>query len=621
MKKATLWVIELLIACLLLPLAAAEPLESTPPMGNPFGAAATDAPAPEEPSASATVSAFEALIDVTAAPETGAEWLQEDAGEAASPLADEPAATDGEALPLDAGLPEEGSEAAGVPEAQKGLEIYFFDLGRVDAILIRCDGVTSMLDVGFKKDAAPALKYLKSLGVEKLDSYIGSHAHLDHVGGAVDLIDALRPDVIYAPSRQTRTAIKYEGDHRQRDLIDNYNFVKLEDGDTFRIGGATAKCLGPIRLKSCLRTSQKENENSLVFKLTYGERTFLFTGDATDSVLRAVEKRYPGELKSDVFKNPHHNGSHEADVIRLIKPAVTVFCTSNDEPPARDYRRQLKDLGSKLYITGSRNDGTILITSDGVSLDVRCGYPASDLRLDPVGTLLPGMKGRLSVRVETAYKGNPERWLRWESADAQVAAVTDEGVLTAVGQGETTVTVTALNGVSDSIQVRVSDVGIAVDRAFLSLRPGDREKLKVRVKGGNTEGLTGEWLSEDLNVAIVNDRGEVSAVAPGETRVIARLSNGAEAACRVVVEEIPVKSVSINRSRITLKPDEKAQLTATVSPKDATHQILEWASSDENVAAVDIYGNVTAIAPGTAKIGVRAPNGKYDLCTVTVEAP
>ena len=645
MKKTTLWVIELLIICLLLPLmGVAEPTENAAANGDPSGteASAASVPAFGEPSeAPAQASAFEALINPTAAPESdggedspfASEPAEIDDGDSPfateptesdeedSPFATEPAESDEEDSPSATALPEAGSVAAGVPEAQKGLEIYFLDLGRVDAILIRCDGVTSMLDVGFKKDAAPALKYLKALGVEKLDSYIGSHAHLDHVGGAVDIIDALKPDVIYAPSRQTRTAIRYEGDHRQRDMIDNYKFVKLDDGDTFQIGGATAKCLGPIRLKSCIRTSQKENENSLIFKLTYGSRTFLFTGDTTDTVLRGVEKKYPGELKSDVFKNPHHNGSHDADVLKLVRPAITVFCTSNEEPPAKAYRRELKDLGSKLYITGSRNDGTILITSDGESLDVRCGYPVSGLRLDPVGTLLPGMKGGLNARADSAYKGGLERWLRWESSDTQVAAVTEEGVLTAVGQGVATITATALNGVSDSLEVRVSDVGIAVDRAFLSLLPGEKETLKVRVKGENTEGLTGEWLSEDLNVAIVNDRGEVSAVAPGETRVVARLSNGAEAACRVVVVEIPVKSVKLNKSRITLAPEEKVQLTASVSPKDATHQILEWASSDENVAAVDIYGNVTAVAPGTAKIGVRAPNGKYDLCTVTVKAP
>ena len=68
-----------------------------------------------------------------------------------------------------------------------------------------------------------------------------------------------------------------------------------------------------------------------------------------------------------------------------------------------------------------------------------------------------------------------------------------------------------------------------------------------------------------------------------------------------------------------LKVGEKFTLEVRISPSSATDKRLEWASSDETVATVDGYGNVTAVGPGSAKIGVRAASGVYDLCRVKVE--
>ena len=54
----------------------------------------------------------------------------------------------------------------------------------------------------------------------------------------------------------------------------------------------------------------------------------------------------------------------------------------------------------------------------------------------------------------------------------------------------------------------------------------------------------------------------------------------------------------------------------SISPEDYQ---LEWKSSDESILTVDPLGNVTAVGKGKAYIGVRAANGKYDVCEVTVK--
>ncbi len=85
-------------------------------------------------------------------------------------------------------------------------------------------------------------------------------------------------------------------------------------------------------------------------------------------------------------------------------------------------------------------------------------------------------------------------------------------------------------------------------------------------------------------------------------------------------EMVTVTSVKVNPTKLTLGVAEKSKVEATVSPANATVQKVEWASSDESVAVVDAQGNVTGVAPGTAKITATATDGskRRATCTVTV---
>lgn len=85
-------------------------------------------------------------------------------------------------------------------------------------------------------------------------------------------------------------------------------------------------------------------------------------------------------------------------------------------------------------------------------------------------------------------------------------------------------------------------------------------------------------------------------------------------------EVVAVSSVKLDQTKLTLGVAQKSRLTATVSPENATVQKVEWASSDESVAVVDEQGNVTGVAPGTAKITATATDGsqRRATCTVTV---
>lgn len=83
-------------------------------------------------------------------------------------------------------------------------------------------------------------------------------------------------------------------------------------------------------------------------------------------------------------------------------------------------------------------------------------------------------------------------------------------------------------------------------------------------------------------------------------------------------DPVAVSGVSLNKNTTTLSVNDTEQLTATVTPSDATNQNVTWSSDDADVATV-VAGLVTAVAAGTATITVTTVDGnKTDTCEVTV---
>lgn len=84
---------------------------------------------------------------------------------------------------------------------------------------------------------------------------------------------------------------------------------------------------------------------------------------------------------------------------------------------------------------------------------------------------------------------------------------------------------------------------------------------------------------------------------------------------------VAVTGVGVSPSTLSLDEDETGQLTATVTPSNATIKTVTWSSSAEGVATVDSTGLVTAVAEGSATITATTSDGSFtDTCTVTVSA-
>ncbi len=249
-------------------------------------------------------------------------------------------------------------------------QITFMNIGRNDGILIRCEGENAFIDSGMRGQGLQAVKYMKKRDVKHLKYYIGTHGHRDHVGGAPAILAAIKTDKVIVSHNGTKNAIKsFAETAAEKKAVKKVKYKVMKRGKTFKLGSAVFEVLGPVKIISTSPGAGAENGNSLILKLTYGENTFLLTGDATGTELVDVHKAKPGCLKAQVLKNPHHNGRQDY-VVKKAKPKITVISTSKSCLPTSDYVRYIKKRGSKVYITASNKHGHVTIKSDGQNLTV-----------------------------------------------------------------------------------------------------------------------------------------------------------------------------------------------------------------------------------------------------------
>ena len=267
--------------------------------------------------------------------------------------------------------------------------------------------------------------------------------------------------------------------------------------------------------------------------------------------------------------------------------------------------------------------GTATITASANGHSTTCAVTVAPIAVSSVAInasliLIPGGSESLNATVLPLNADN--RALTWSSSDSAVATV-ENGTVTAVKVGTALITATAADGSGKSAVCLVTVMPVAVSEltltpATLSLEQGESGLLSAAVNADATD-QTLRWHSSNETVVTVAD-GAVTALGAGTAVVTVSSADGKKtASCTVTVTQ-RVTGVELPAA-LTLKAGERAALTATIFPANASNPAVAWASSDTGVAAVDESGLVTAVAPGTATVTVTtADGGKTAACTVSV---
>lgn len=208
--------------------------------------------------------------------------------------------------------------------------------------------------------------------------------------------------------------------------------------------------------------------------------------------------------------------------------------------------------------------------------------------------------------------------LEWEMSDENVAVVDQGGLVTAISPGTAVLTV-RVGEISDECEVVVTETAVSdivLDKTSVEIREGAYVILKATVYPEDASYTALQWSSADPSVADVDQEGKVTGIKPGQTKVSVS-AGGKTAFCDVSVTGVPVSSIIIDKTDVSLEPGQTCQLSATVLPENAYDKTLIWTSSDDAVATVSSDGLVTAVSSGFATITAASGNVKA-TCEISV---
>lgn len=309
-------------------------------------------------------------------------------------------------------------------QAAEKFQIHFIDVGAGDAALLQYGEGSSakyaLIDAGPKQyvrtngspvDTSKRVhNYLYEHNVKKLEFVLLTHPHQDHIGGLVEVLkdETIEVKKIYGNSldliykadvsddpdnpiiedKEFSTEVYKEVKEAIQERVDNGE-TKYEvptAGSSIYLGGAKITFYGPLNMdfnygRKVDLNIRQENKYSIVCRISYGDNSFLMTGDAQkETIQQIVSKGY--NLSAQVLKVPHHGmqdvvesnkvGDWTSDhkyLFDKVNASISVVSNGYDNKNESPKAKTLRDLeSSDVYLTSNR--GTIVVTSDGTNLSV-----------------------------------------------------------------------------------------------------------------------------------------------------------------------------------------------------------------------------------------------------------
>ncbi len=252
------------------------------------------------------------------------------------------------------------------------LHVFFLDVGQGDAIYIETPSGKQVLVDGGPEfgGAARALSRHLPPWDRSLDLVASTHLDTDHSRGLLRVLESYKTGTVVAGLPDTESHLYpqwqkavEEGGHR---------LVHLSAGQELALEeGLTLTALHPpaVPLRG---PAWESNNNSLVLRLSYGEISFLLTGDIEAEAERYLA-RTATSLQSEVLKAGHHGSksSTTAAFLRAVKPRWAVISAGADNQyghPHAEVVSRLEDVVGRANVFSTATQGTIHFITDGQRL-------------------------------------------------------------------------------------------------------------------------------------------------------------------------------------------------------------------------------------------------------------
>lgn len=244
------------------------------------------------------------------------------------------------------------------------MSVFFFDVGSANAILISCDGYNILVDSGLEKVQMSVLDYFDILDVDKLDVLILTHPDKDHIGNMADVVEEISVDRFITCQNGD-----YDLTQIYLDLIDtldamNVDIEYAQSGDSLTFGRLTLDIVSPCKVYD------NTNNNSVAFRLTYGEFSAFLSGDIeaeaeSDILLSGAD------ISADLLCVAHHGSgsSSTEEFLSAVNPECAIISVEmGDSQPNNGTLNRLISHGCEIYITDEC--GTVAAVSDGADYKI-----------------------------------------------------------------------------------------------------------------------------------------------------------------------------------------------------------------------------------------------------------
>lgn len=244
-----------------------------------------------------------------------------------------------------------------INETSDNLRVTFLDVGQADSILIEENNEYMLIDAGNNEDGPKLVNYFNSLGIEKFEYVIGTHAHEDHIGGMDDIIKNFSIGTFYMPEVITTTKTFEDVLDALEEKQVAFNSPEIDKSYTF--ADSTIETL------YVNNNSNDLNDSSIVIRLKHGTNTFLFTGDASTKVEKEILEK---NIQSDVLKVGHHGSRYSTSKAFLdkVNPTYAVISVGKNNTykhPHDEIIKRLENKNIKIYRTDE--SGSIVAESNG----------------------------------------------------------------------------------------------------------------------------------------------------------------------------------------------------------------------------------------------------------------
>jgi competence protein ComEC len=267
------------------------------------------------------------------------------------------------------------------------LELTVLDVGQGDSLfVVSPGGKTLLIDGGGAFGGFPGHEehngidpgeeavspYLWSRGFQKLDVVALTHAHQDHLGGLIAILDNFRVGRLWIGREVSIPALaRLEDLARERKIPIEHELR----GKAFHWEGVEGDFLWPEIAPEEAAPLAKNND-SLVLRLRYRDQTILLPGDAEKQVEREILSENSSEaIHSDVLKIGHHGSKNSTtpEFLAAVRPRVGIISAGEENPYGHPHAELLERLeGAGVRILRTDRDGAVRVLTDGRCLEITC---------------------------------------------------------------------------------------------------------------------------------------------------------------------------------------------------------------------------------------------------------